>query len=100
MNNNHISKLADQAHSESVKIYNERMQTEHPSNVIFYNIFNQRFAELILQEAISACGSQADKKNIRKLFSLPIESDVKYPGPELSTSITSQYTREYNLPRN
>lgn len=62
-------------------------------------ILLEKFAELIALECAAACGSQADKKNIRKLFGLPIESNVKYKGPDAHGSITSQYTREYNLPR-
>lgn len=59
----------------------------------------EKFAELIALECAAACGSQADKKNIRKLFGLPIESNVQYEGPDAHGSITSQYTREYNLPK-
>jgi hypothetical protein len=28
-----------------------------------------------------------------------VESDVKYPGPDAHWSITSQYDRDYNLPK-
>ena len=59
----------------------------------------EKFAKLIIEECVACCGSQADKKNIRKRFGLPIESNVKYEGPDAHGSITSQYTREYNLPR-
>ena len=59
----------------------------------------EQFAELIIQECINCCGSQADRKNIRYRFGLPIESNVKYEGPEAHGSITSQYTREYNIPK-
>lgn len=59
----------------------------------------KQFAELIIQECIDCCGSQADRKNIRKRFGLPIESNVKYEAPEAHGSITSQYTREYNIPK-
>ena len=55
--------------------------------------------ELVVQECADCCGSQADKKNIRKRFGLPVESNVKYEGPDAHGSITSQYTREYNLPK-
>lgn len=61
--------------------------------------YNVLFANLIIQECINCCGSQADKKNIRSRFGLPIESDVKYPGVDPHNSITSQYDRPYNLPR-
>lgn len=50
-------------------------------------------------ECADICMSQADKKNIRKSFGLPIESNIKYHGPEPSNSIESQYNRQINLPR-
>lgn len=59
----------------------------------------RRFAELIVEQCASMCGSQADRKNLRNAFGLPVESDVKYPAPEAHWSVTSQYDREYNLPK-
>ena len=61
--------------------------------------YNVLFANLIVQECIDCCGSQADKKNIRYRFDLPIESDILYPAPEKDGSINSQYQRKYNLPK-
>lgn len=58
-----------------------------------------RVIEMAAQECADICMSQADRKNIRKSFGLPIESPVKYPGPEPYNSINSQYNREYNLPK-
>jgi hypothetical protein len=58
----------------------------------------EKFGELIIQECIACCGSQADMKNIRKRFGLPTESNVKYPGPE-AQGHHSQYGREYNIPK-
>jgi hypothetical protein len=57
-----------------------------------------KFAELIVEHCASMCGSQADRKNLRNAFGLPVESDVKYPGPDAHWSVTSQYTRDYNIP--
>ena len=45
-----IARLADQAHEEMSVRYAERMKTEYPGDVIFYDMFNQRFAELIVKE--------------------------------------------------
>jgi hypothetical protein len=59
----------------------------------------EKFAELIIQECIDCCGSQADRKNIRKCFGLPVESNVMYPGPE-TIGHHSQYERKYNIPDN
>lgn len=52
-----IAKIADQAHEESNVIYHERLKTERADNVIFFDIFNQRFAELIIKECIAVCDS-------------------------------------------
>lgn len=54
--------------------------------------------QLIVEECVACCGSQADKKNILKRFSLPVPSDVKYPGVE-PTGHNTQYTRKPNLPQ-
>jgi len=59
----------------------------------------EMLAELIVSECAACCGSQADKKNIRKRFGLQVESNFEYEGPDAHGSITSQYTREYNLPK-
>lgn len=59
----------------------------------------EMLAELVAEECAQICGSQADKKNIRRAFGLTVESNVKYPGPDAHGSVTSQYDREYNLPR-
>jgi len=58
-----------------------------------------RLCELIVQECAQCCGSQADRKNILKRFGLPVESNIKYPGPEAHWSVTSQYDRDYNIPK-
>ena len=47
-----IRLLADSAHKSSVEQYYERMKTEHPSQVIFFDIFNQNFSELIVRECM------------------------------------------------
>lgn len=89
--NNSIRELADKA-KESV-----------PKGILsvedWIDQYNVLFAELIIKECADCCGSQADKKNIRKRFGLSVESNVKYAGPEPHNSITSQYDRPYNLPR-
>ena len=59
----------------------------------------EKFAELIIRQCSSQCGSQADQRNILKSFGLEVESNIKYPGPEKSGSTNSQYEREYNLPK-
>lgn len=91
-----VGRLADQAHRKSLETYEQRTQTEKTDQVIFYDIFNQNFAELIAEHCASLCGSQADRKNLRAAFGLPVESSVKYKSPESSNSIESQYNRELN----
>lgn len=58
----------------------------------------EMLAELIIDECVACCGSQADMRNIRRRFGLPVESNVKYPSPE-AQGHHSQYGREPNLPR-
>lgn len=88
--NDLIQKLSDQA-KESV-----------PRGILAPDLwiveYNRILAELVAEECAQMCMSQADRKNIRKAFGIPVLSDVKYPGPEPHGSITSQYTRKYNIP--
>lgn len=90
------SRLADRAHEKSLEIYEERTKTEKADQVIFYDIFNKVFAELIAEECAQLCMAQADRRNIRSAFGLPVESSVKYTSPEPSNSVESQYNRELN----
>jgi hypothetical protein len=60
--------------------------------------YNETLAKLIIEECAAVCGSQQDKKNIRKRFGLPVESNVKYKGED-PTGHHTQYGRPYNLPR-
>ena len=88
--NERIRKLAEQSG------LNIPLDAEYNGHI--YRHALEKFAELIIQECIACCGSQADIKNIRKRFGLPSESNVKYPGPE-SQGHLSQYSREYNIPK-
>ena len=47
-----VSRLADQAHGKSLEIYDMQTATERADQVIFYDIFNQEFANLIIQECV------------------------------------------------
>lgn len=89
--NNRIQMLADQA-KESV-----------PKGILAPDLwiveYNRILAELVAEECAQICASQADRKNIRQSFGIPVFSDVKYPGVEPNWSVTSQYDREYNLPK-
>lgn len=58
----------------------------------------KKFVELIVRECVAQCGSQADRKSILNQFGLPVESNIKYSGPDAHWSVTSQYTRDYNIP--
>jgi hypothetical protein len=59
----------------------------------------RRFAEAIVEECATCCGSQADMRNIRKRFGLSVETNVKYPSSE-AQGHHSQYGRKYNIPEN
>lgn len=58
-----VGRLADQAHNVAVELYNERMKTEHPADVVFYDMFNQKFAELIIQECIAMCSTAVGNRD-------------------------------------
>ncbi len=58
----------------------------------------ERLVKMIVLECVACCGSQADMRNIRKRFGLPVESNVKYPSPD-AIGHYSQYGREYNIPK-
>ncbi len=76
-------KIAEQAH---FNIYHSPIWTNT----------GRRFGEMIAEECARMCMSQADRKNIRERFGLPVESAVKYTAPEPSNSIESQYNRQLN----
>jgi hypothetical protein len=59
----------------------------------------EELVKRVAEQCALLCGSQADKKIIRSAFDLPVEPDVKYPAPPINGSVTSQYTREYNIPK-
>jgi hypothetical protein len=62
-------------------------------------ILIEELVKQVAEQCALLCGSQADKKIIRLAFDLPVEPDVKYPAPPIHGSVTSQYTREYNIPK-
>ena len=92
--NERIRQLAEQAGAETWS----RAPMRAVTGLAFTDENLEKFAELIVDHCASMCGSQADRKNLRRAFGLPVESDVKYPGPDAHWSITSQYTRDYNIP--
>jgi hypothetical protein len=70
-------------------------------NIYMSNLWTgtaRRFAEAVVEECARCCGSQADMRNIRRRFGLPVEGNVKYAGPE-TQGHHSQYDREYNIPK-
>jgi hypothetical protein len=81
--NERIEKLAEQCYV--------RTGSSHTDHFEYW-----KFAEMIAEECARMCMSQADRKNIRSAFGLPVESSVKYKGPEPSNSIESQYDRTLN----
>jgi len=61
--------------------------------------YNRILVELVAEECAQMCMSQADRRNIRHAFGLPVESNIKYKAPEAHWSVESQYNRPYNLPK-
>lgn len=59
----------------------------------------EELVKRVAEHCAQLCGSQADKKIIRAAFDLPVESNVQYEAPPINGSVTSQYTREYNIPK-
>lgn len=52
-----VGQLASQAHEYAYGQYSKRLETERADQVYFYDIFNHKFANLIIQECISACAT-------------------------------------------
>ena len=50
--NERIRDLALSAHSDALESYRERMKTEFAGDVIFSDMYDQKFAELIVRECI------------------------------------------------
>ena len=61
--NKRIKLLAEQAHSESYEQYLLRQSKEGAANVIFYDMFNQKFAELIVRECASVIHQRIGPKS-------------------------------------
>lgn len=81
------------------KLYDQAIVIEDGGDYVCGELDPAKFARLIVERCASMCGSQADRKNLRQAFGLPVENDVKYPGPDAHWSVTSQYDRNYNLPK-
>jgi len=60
--NERIRQLADQAHEYASGVYDQRIATEGPENVFFYQISNDKFAELIVRECANHCDLLLDHK--------------------------------------
>lgn len=78
-----ITRLAHQAHEQSNIIYNDRIKTEHAAYVIFYDIFNQQFAELIIKECASICNERA--------ITAPMGSDEQYEADDCASAIMKRF---------
>lgn len=50
--NSTIQELAQQAHEYSCAEYTKRLETETADKIFFNEIFNQKFAELVVRECI------------------------------------------------
>ena len=80
----------------------ERLAADANFNVYHSDIWRgtgRKFAEAIVRECVACCGSQADKNNLLRHFGIPVESNIQYESPPVHNSVTSQYTRKYNIPK-
>ena len=57
--NERIRDLALSAHSDALESYRERMKTEFAGDVIFSDMYDQKFAELIVRECMEWCDAHA-----------------------------------------
>jgi hypothetical protein len=48
--NQRILEIADKAQKQAYAVYMKRMETEFPGDVIFHDIYNSLFAEMIVWE--------------------------------------------------
>ena len=58
--NERIRALANQAHEYALGMYDTRIATEGQSNVLFYQIRDDKFAELIVRECVDLCNKEAE----------------------------------------
>jgi len=92
--NERIKLLAEQA---GITMFGDAVYMSNSNDTLDVTVMNT-FAELIVRECVAQCGSQADRRSILSQFGLPVESNIKYSGPDAHWSVTSQYSREYNMP--
>jgi hypothetical protein len=98
--NERIRLLAEQARQYAfAKVELTQDPTEWSTK--YYNeMFEQKFAELIVRECINSLGSQTDQSNLRKKFGIA-EPTVEgigryYPPPDIN-SAESQYDRRARI---
>jgi hypothetical protein len=61
-----IQTLANQAHEYALGVYDQRTATEGQANVLFYQIRDHRFAQLIVRECM-ACSTWVGKVNMNAI---------------------------------
>lgn len=88
--NEHVKKLADQC-------WSYRVDGALVDGQLHFD--TEKFARMVAEECAAICMSQADRRNIRQAWGIPVESSVKYPGVAAQNSVTSQYDRPFNLPK-
>ena len=75
--NPRIRTLANQAHEYALGVYDQRIVTEGQANVLFYQIRDDRFAQLIVQECIWLFGETRTEPSLERfiLTRLGIENE-------------------------
>jgi hypothetical protein len=65
-----IKALGLQASALALEEYRTRQKTEFAGDVIYSDIYDRKFTELVVRECVACCGSQADKNNLLRHFNL------------------------------
>ena len=68
--NERIKELGLQASALALEEYRIRQKTEFAGDVIYSDIYDRKFTELIVRECVACCGSQADKNNLLRHFGI------------------------------
>ena len=66
--NPRIRTFANQAHEYALGVYDQRIATEGQANVLFYQIRDDRFAQLIVQECIWLFGETRTEPSLERFI--------------------------------
>lgn len=72
-----IGELADQAHEYALEVYHKRIETEAQIDVFFYQIRDDKFADLIVRECIDIITSEVEQNRQEDRYQMNA-GDVRY----------------------